>query len=137
MQATSEYVEQFLEIIDQPLWATEERWPQVWTNDSEDPGFKFYLTAPDPYELLEDVVNLVKINENDVFYIMTGWMTPVNDDGEPEDDGERMRVRVVLGASPKCDPFVAVQRAGQGVEVFENMGEGMFPDTFNALMSDN
>jgi len=100
MQATSEYVEQFLETIDQPLWATEERWPQVWTQDSEDPGFKFYLTAPDPYELLEDVVNLVKINENDVFYIMTGWMTPVNDDGEPEDDAERMRVRVVSALHP-------------------------------------
>jgi hypothetical protein len=136
MQATSEFVSQFLETVDQPYWATEERWPQVWTEDPEDPGFKFYLTAPDPYELLDDVVNLLKISEVDVFYIMTGWMTPIDPDTE-ETEGERMRVRVILGASPKCTPFVAVERAGGEVEVFEDMGEGMFPDTFHALMADN
>jgi hypothetical protein len=134
MQATSEYVETFLEIVNQPEWASEERWPQVWTDDSEDPGFKFYLTAPDPYEVMEDVVNLVKISEVDVFFIMTGWMTPIDGDSE-EPTGDRQRCRVILGASPKCDPFVAVQRAGDAVEVMDGIGAGMFPDTFNALMA--
>ena len=137
MQATTEYVEKFLEVVNQPEWASEERWPQIWSFCEDTNEYTFETTAPDPYEMLPNVVELVKVMEVDTFFIMTGWMSKIDEETKEAEDDTRVRVRVILGASPKCDPFVAVQRAGENVEIFDDIGEGMFPDTFHALMSDN
>lgn len=142
MQATAEYVQEFLNHVNQPEWATDDRWPQLWSMSNGQEAFEFQSMAPDPYELLPTVVDYVKNRDADTFFIMTGWMTKVVDEDDEDydefDEPERQRVRVILGASPKLTPFVAVERAGEGfVEIFEDMGEGMFPDVYNQLMADN
>jgi hypothetical protein len=86
----------------------------------------------DPYALLVRVPE--DTNVDAYCLVMTGWMSKMNEDDEPEDDGvtepERIRVRVCAAVSDE-GVSVMVRRwdtgSGPG-ESFADGGEGAFPD---------
>lgn len=142
MQVTLEYINEFIIDKDDPNdWADGHTYPSIWIQNQPDVRYTFEKEGPDPYDLATDLVNLVK-QERTAALLMPGWMTklPSDDEDNADDDmevGDRIRVRVILVAGPQIEPTVAVQRFNAGTTVFPDMGEGMFPEVFRALMADN
>ena len=135
---TKEFVEFSHTNLRQDDWVDGEHWPSVWAYDPVADTFTRDSIKPDPYELIPRVAELIQNQALDAMLVMTGWMTKIdeNEDDDEDDNVERMRVRIFLKAGPNMKPVLCIQRSDDSFEVMEDMGEGMFPELFNAAIND-
>lgn len=135
---TKEFVEFSHTYLQQEGWETAETWPSVWSYDSAHDVFVRDTVKPDPYELIDRIGELIRIEEADAMLVMTGWMTKIVDEDTDDDDAEeeRFRVRLYLKAGPSMKPTLCVERPDGIFETMDGMGEGMFPTLFNDAIHD-
>lgn len=83
---TKEFVEFSHTYLQQEGWETAETWPSVWSYDSAHDVFVRDTVKPDPYELIDRIGELIRIEEADAMLVMTGWMTKIVDEDTDDDD---------------------------------------------------
>ena len=115
---------------------------RVFAVHDDDHGFARELIDcdADPYDLITRVPSMVDFDA--ACLVMTGWMTPLDEDDESDDDGdcwnESLRCRVRLTAAVSDEGVAVVVRRWEGGEwsdSFADGGQGAFPDALRAWWS--
>lgn len=136
-ESTTEFAEFAAIHLQGEGWQTAETWPSTWIYDPVTQTWVHDNSAPDPYDLIPRVGEIVKVDGLNVMLHMTGWATKIEEDDEDEDEETRVRCRILLKAGPYIKPQLAVQMGDKPFEIMDNMGEGMFPELFRAELVDN
>lgn len=133
MNISTEALNEFLAMASrQSTW--ENARPGMWVRSSKTNGWAETEITDDPYTTLPIAIDITPEGDGDseAIMLMYGWASRI-DDGTGEDmEDDRIRVRFIMYFHDG-DQSVAVQFQGKTVDTFEDIGDGMFPETLQRL----
>ncbi len=131
---TETFNEFLIKACDTEDW-THDVFPAVWWRHGHDENARtwaFVSQAPDPYDLVKELVTCGIGEGFESMLLMYGSMVKIDED-DTNDESTRTRVRVMIYFDGN-QPVVAVQTPGETVKVMDGAGDGLMPETLNAAI---